>query len=89
VVDDRRRVVGPDRALAERGVEVGQRLEHEARARARRVAAEQEPVVEAEDGKHALVLSQRAAQGGVVADAEVAAEPDDRGHVLATGRRPV
>ena len=55
-----------------------QALEHELRPRPGGVAAVQQPVVEAEDRHHAIVAVERRAQRGVVVEAQVAPEPDDR-----------
>jgi hypothetical protein len=71
-------------ALAQRGVEVAQRLEHELRARTRRMAPMQQPVVEAEDGDDAIVLLERPAQRRMIVHAEIAREPDERGHAAVT-----
>ena len=68
----------PRAALAQRGVEVGEALEQELRARAGGVAAVQQAVVEAEHRHDPLVAVERGAQGGMVAQAQVAAEPDER-----------
>ncbi len=67
-------------ALAQRRVEVAQGLEHELRARARRVAPVEQAVVEAEDRHDPLVLLERRPQRRLVVDAQVAPEPDDRRH---------
>src|SRR4051794_28356751 len=73
-------MTSPLLALAQRGVEVVEAVEQELRARTRRVAAAEQAVVEAEHGHDALVGVERRAQRRVVVDAQVAPEPDDRGH---------
>ena len=55
-------------------------LEQELRARAGGVPTVQQAVVEAEHRHDPVVRVQRGAQRGVVVDAQVAAEPDQRGH---------
>jgi hypothetical protein len=70
----------PAAALSDGGVEIGQRLEQELRSRTGREAAVQEPVVEAEDRHHSIVATHGRPQRRVIVDAEVASEPDERGH---------
>ncbi len=74
-------------ALAERRVQIAQALEQELGSRPGRVAAVQQPVVEAEHGDDPVVAVQRGAQRGVVAHAEVAAKPDQSGQATASRRR--
>jgi hypothetical protein len=69
-----------DQAPVEGAVQVLQALEHELGARAGGVAAVQQAVVEAEERHDLAVLGERPPEGGVVVDAQVAPEPDDRGH---------
>jgi hypothetical protein len=71
---------------AEPLVEVRQAFEHEPRARTGRVAAAQEPLVEAEHGNDALAAIQCGAQRGVVVHAQVAREPEQRGHASCSAR---
>jgi hypothetical protein len=66
-------------SLAQRCVELGKALEKKLGSRARRVAAVKQAIVEAEDRDDALVAVKRRAQGGMVADPEVATKPDDAG----------
>lgn len=64
--------------LAQAGVEVGQALQQELRARRRGVAPVQQPVVEEEDWDHPA-LRGRGVQGRVIVHPQVASEPDDVG----------
>ncbi len=66
--------------MAQPGIEFGQALEQELRARARGVASAQQSVVEAEHWHHCVPRIQRRAQGRVVVQTKVATEPDQRGH---------
>ena len=67
-------------AAAQRLVEIRQALEQELGARARGVAAAKQARVKAEDGHHRLIVIQGRPKGGVVVEAEIAAEPEKRGH---------
>ena len=65
---------------AERGVEIGERLEEErATARGGTVARAADPVVEHEQGQHGLGRLDSRRERRVVVDAQVAGEEDDRG----------
>jgi len=44
------------------------------------MAAGEQPVVQAEDGQHLVVVLERSLQGGMVVHAQVTAKPDQRGH---------
>jgi len=67
----------PAAALAQRRVQVAQALQQELRAGTGRVAAAQQPVVEAEERDDAVVAVERRPQRGMVVDAQIAPEPDD------------
>ena len=66
-------------AVAQRGAQLAQAAEQEAPARAGLEAAVQQRLVEDEDGHDAVGRAGRGGQRRVVVDAQVAAEPDDRG----------
>jgi hypothetical protein len=65
---------------AEPPVQIRQALEHELRARTRGVAAAEQPVVEAEHRHDPLAAIERRAQRRVIVHAQVAREPQQRGH---------
>ncbi len=67
-------------ALAQGRVEVSEALEQELRARPGGVAAVEQAVVEAEERDDRFVGFERRPQRRVVVHAQVATEPDDRGH---------
>ena len=66
-------------AVAQRGAQLAQAAEQEAGPRAGLEAPAQQPLVEHEDGHHAVGRAGRGGQRRVVVDAQVAPEPDDRG----------
>jgi hypothetical protein len=66
--------------LAQRLVELRERLEQELRPRARGEAAVQKAIVETEDGYDHSGALERATQGRVVLQPEVAAKPDQGAH---------
>ena len=78
--------VAHDEQATEPLVEVREALEQELGARAGGVAAAQQPVVEAEHRHDVAPGVERRAQRGLVVHAQVAREPQQRGH--ATGRVP-
>ncbi len=65
--------------LAERAIEVGQALEQELGSRPGAVAAAEQAVVEAEDADDRAMALERRPHRRVVADAKIAAKPDERG----------
>ena len=69
--------LGP--TITQGGVQVCQAVEQELRARARRVAPVQKPVVEAEHGHDPLVGVERGAKSRVIAQPKIAAKPDQAG----------
>ena len=69
----------PGPAVAQLAVEIGEALEQELRPRPGGVPAVQQAVVEAEDRDDPIVVVERRPQGRVVANPQVAPEPDDRG----------
>jgi hypothetical protein len=74
------RAVPEDERAVEPRVEVRQAVEHELGARPGRVAAAQQPIVEAEHRHHPLAAVERGPQGGMVVHAQVAREPDEPRH---------
>ena len=70
----------PAAAPAQRGVEVGQALEQELRARARCMAAVEQPVVETEHRNEMVGAGAGRVERRVVVDPQVAAEPQNCRH---------
>lgn len=69
-------------AVAERAIEIPQAVEQELGARTGRVAATQQPLVEAEDGNEMLGPVRRRVKRRMIVEAQVAAQPQERVHAV-------
>ena len=67
-------------AAAQRVAQVGQRFEQELRARAGRVPPVHQPLVQTEHGNDVLGTCERLVQRRVIVEAQIAPQPEKRGH---------
>ena len=70
----------PAAALAQAAVEIGQAVEQELSPRRRAVTTAQQACVEAEDRQDLVVGAERGLERGMVGQAQVPAQPDQRRH---------